>query len=283
LALAFLTGAWVLPQHPSGPVLDRYDLSSKAGTEINLPRVLEEISGLVATPDGRLFAHHDERAVVYELDPSDGKLIKAFSVGVLGIPGDFEGIASAEGLFFMITSGGQLVAFREGVPGSSVRYEVVNTGLGRFCELEGLAFDSQTRALLIPCKSPKASDLKDHLVVFSLPLETMKPQEGTPRVFLPLQELKDAGLDDEFHPSAIEIHPETRSLIITAAREEALVEVGRDGTLLAVKELKRKDHPQPEGLAFLPDGTLIIADEGQGKRGQITRYSPSAASQGGGR
>jgi uncharacterized protein YacL len=36
--------------------------------------------------------------------------------------------------------------------------------------------------------------------------------------------------------------------------------------------LHRKTHPQTEGITFLPDGTLVLADEGQGKKGRLTRY-----------
>ena len=93
-------------------------------------------------------------------------------------------------------------------------------------------------------------------------------------LLIPLQELEARGLDDKFHPSSIEVHPETGALILVAARQEAMVELSSEGEILATRELKRKDHPQPEGLAFLPDGSLILADEGQGKRGTITRYTP---------
>ena len=91
------------------------------------------------------------------------------------------------------------------------------------------------------------------------------------------------GLGDSFHPSAIEVHPESGSLILLAAREEAIVEVGPQGELVATRELKRKDHPQPEGVAFLQDGTMVLADEGQGKRGTLTRYSRKGTRGGGNR
>lgn len=156
-------------------------------------------------------------------------------------------------------------------------YEVHALGLGRLCEMEGLAFEESRNALLLPCKTPRTSRLKDHLVVFSVPLTSMTP-DPEPRVFLPLKDLDSAGLGKNFHPSAIEIHPESGSLILVAAREEALVELGPNGQILATEELKRKRHPQPEGLTFLPDGSLVIADEGQGGRGTVTRYPPTGGS-----
>jgi len=270
-ALCLLSGAWIRPTQAPEPRLELLDLSPDAGAREKLPRVLEEISGLATTPDGRLFTHNDERAVVYQIDPDSGEVIKAFSVGALGIPGDFEGIAVAGDQFFLLTSAGQVLEFQEGAGGRTVAYRTHSLGLGSRCETEGLAFDEATGALLVPCKTPREKDLRGHLVVFSVPVNTMRP-DLMPRVFLPLDDLDERGLGDEFHPSAIEVHPQTRSLILVSAREEALVELSPYGEILATKELKRKDHPQPEGLAFLPDGSLVLADEGQGKRGTLTRY-----------
>jgi uncharacterized protein YjiK len=145
--------------------------------------------------------------------------------------------------------------------------------LGEFCEMEGLAYDAAQDELLMPCKEPRAPDLEDHVVVFALPLQTLRPYR-IPRVFVPLEELERFDLDPEFSPSAIEVHPETGGILLLAAREEAILELSPTGALVDGRELKKKEHPQPEGIAILPDGTLLIADEGQGKRGRITRYAP---------
>ncbi|MGD2121349.1 MAG: SdiA-regulated domain-containing protein [Gemmatimonadota bacterium] len=268
----FLGAGFTITQE-SAPILDRYDLSGNGGSSQDLPRVLQEISGLASTSDGRLFAHDDERANVFQVDPETGEILKAFSVGLGGTRGDFEGIAIAGERFFLITSVGQLFEFREGEAGATVGFRVYPLNLGLVCEMEGLAFDPGTETLLLPCKNPRSSRLRNHLVVLSVALESMK-LDPNPRIAIPLQELDSRGLDDEFHPSSIEVHPGSGSLVLVAAREEAMVELSPQGEILATEELKRKDHPQPEGLAFLPDGSLILADEGQGERGTITRYLP---------
>jgi uncharacterized protein YjiK len=260
-------------------VLPHYDLSSGAGIQVGLSWSLQEVSGLATSSDGRLFAHDDERAIVHELDPATGRTIKAFYVGILGIPGDFEGLAIAEERFFLVTSSGRLVEFREGGARETVAYQVRDLGLERRCEMEGLAYDAETSALLLPCKRPRQKELEDHLVVFSVPLQTLSVDDE-PRVFLPLEVLDDNGLGDDFHPSAIEVHPTTRSILILAAREEAGAEVSPKGELLGTFEMKRRDHPQPEGVAFMPDGSLVLADEGRDRRGTITVY-PRRAAEGG--
>jgi hypothetical protein len=261
------------------PVLHTFDFSKDGGVSFELPRELREISGLATSEDGRVFGHNDEFGRVYEIDLSTGAVTKAFNLGRMAIPGDFEGIAIAGERFFLIASTGDLVEFREGVHGSAVGFRVHSLGLGRFCELEGLAVEEARNALLLPCKTPRSGRLEDHLVVFSVSLDSMSP-DPVPRISIPLDELDSAGLGKDFHPSAVVVHPESGSIILTAAREEALLELSPEGKILATKELKRKRHPQPEGLAFLPDGSLVIADEGQGKAGTVTRYAPGAGSGG---
>lgn len=269
--LGVVAVSWIPARQDQSPILERYDLSEDAGVRVELPSALAEISGLASTPDGRLFAHDDERAVVYELDSGSGEVLKRFSVGTLATPGDFEGIAIAGERFFLTTSEGTLLEFREGGNNRAVRYRIHDPGIRGRCEMEGLAFDELENELLMPCKTPRTKDLEDHLVVFSVPLSTLEV-DPEPRFFVPLEELDSKGLGKNFHPSSIEIHPDTRSVLLIAAREEAMAELGPGGDVLATKELKRKAHPQPEGVTFLPDGRLVMADEGQGERGTLTWY-----------
>ncbi len=280
--LLLLLGSDAARAQESTSVLDLYDLSEGSGQEVDLPRVLQEISGLATTPDGRLFAHNDERAAVFELDPLTGQVTKSFMLGAMGVRGDFEGIAVAGERFFMLASDGKVLEFREGEPAAGVRFQVHDFRLDRVCEMEGLAVDPTSNTLLLPCKNTRWDGWEDRLIVLSISLDSME-LVTEPRINIPLKDLDKRGLGKNFHPSSIEVHPQTGALILVAAREEAMVELTPDGEILATRELKRKDHPQPEGLAFLPDGTLILADEGQGKRGTLTRYARTQRGGGEGR
>lgn len=255
----------------SSSFLDRYDFSREGGKQEKLPRVLEEISGLAVTEAGHVLAHNDERAVIYQLDPPTGEVIKAFSAGIGGIRGDFEGIASAGSRLFLMTSSGQILETREGADGDAVSYRMHRTGLEALCEFEGLAYDAHTHSLLLPCKETRTREFASHLVVLEVKLDPVRPYP-VPRIFIPLQELEAMDLGDTFHPSAVEIHPGTGGAVLISAREETILETSAQGTLVGGRELRRKSHPQPEGVTFLPDGTLLLADEGQGKRGRLTRY-----------
>jgi uncharacterized protein YjiK len=213
------------------------------------------------------------------VDPSSGEVVKSFSAGLTGVPGDFEGIAEAENRLFLVMSNGDLLETAEGSDGSAMSYRVHVTGLGPLCEFEGLAFDPATRSLLLPCKETRTRELRDHIVVFSLSLDGMRPYP-VPRVFIPFENLEAMGIEDSFHPSAVEVHPETGHSILVSAREELILEIGPHGTLLEARSLHKKTHPQPEGVTFLPDGSLLIGDEGQGKRGRLTLYRPGGTPEG---
>lgn len=261
-------------------VLGAYDFSKDGGVQEKLPRVLEEVSGLAVTPQGRVMAHNDERAVVYEVDPSTGDVVKAFSAGLGGVRGDFEGIAAVEDRLFLVTSSGDLLEMMEGEDGFAMDYRIHQTGLRPLCEFEGLAYDPAARVLLLPCKSTRTKELKDHLVVFAVNLDPIRPYP-VPSVFIPFESIQGQEVEGAFHPSGIEIHPETGHRIIISAQEEAVLEISPDGILLGGRELHRKTHAQPEGITFLTDGTLLLADEGQGKRGRLTRYQPRRGDGGG--
>ena len=86
--------------------LSRYDLESENPTIIKLPGELKEISGLTMTPDGRLFGEEDEKGYVYQIDYTNGKIIKKFALGNPVVKEDFEDIAYVNDKFYLLKSNG---------------------------------------------------------------------------------------------------------------------------------------------------------------------------------
>lgn len=269
----FLFGPAAEAMQEASGTLARLDLSASRAVHHPLPRELAEVSGLATTADGRLFAHGDERAVVFQLDPRSGAVLKRFRLGPRGVQGDFEGIAIAGDRFFLVDSRATLYEFREGEDGTSVPYRSAATGLADRCEVEGLAYDASTDALLLACKTTRGASLRNHIVVFALPLSRGR-REATPRLRIPLAALTPFGLRESFHISGLEVHP-SGTLVLIAARDEAVLEVSREGRLLHARRLDRRRHPQVEGVAFLRDGTLLLADEAHGRAAAtLTVYPP---------
>jgi uncharacterized protein YjiK len=250
--------------------LPRYDLESAGATSISLPRVLGEISGLAFDAHGRMLAHDDESGTLYVIDPSGGEIAGAFEIGPRGLRGDFEGVAAVGNRIFLATSGGTLI--ETSFPIDLKRAPLVRTittGLDRVCEVEGLAWDAAASALLLPCKTSRERQAEDRLRVYAVSLATLalRPQ---PLLDVPHAALRAAGLPATFHPSAIEVHPRSGNYFLLAAQEEAIVEIARDGRVLAARRLDARVHAQPEGIAFGPDLALWIA--GEGERGTLSRY-----------
>lgn len=275
---AILACAGILTLGPAGvagqastTLLDRYDLQRRS-SRFDLPGRLEEVSGLAATPDGRLLAHDDERAVIHVIDPAEEEVGARFSLGDPPVRGDFEGIALVGERVFLVTSRGILYEFREMPDRREAPYRVTDTELGAHCEIEGLDYDPADHALLFACKV-SAPD-RGTIVVHRVPV--VASQRGLPPLVVDREQLPGHGLSRDFAPSAVAIDPAAGTIVLLSASPPALLEVDRTGRVLAGTALSPERHRQPEGLAFGTDGTLYVADEGDGRDARVTAYERRA-------
>lgn len=247
-----------------------YDVATRKPAILELPRELSEVSGLAMTSDGRLFAHNDEVGIIYQIDYTTGVILKRFSIGEHTLRGDFEDITIVEDKFFLISSNGRLYTFSEGRDGEHVKYEVFQTGLSSINNVEGLCYDPETHSLLLGCKDFPGKGFSRSRAIYSFSLNTMK-LEKKPRFMISLRELKRRfGLED-FKPSGIARNPKTGALFILSVHEPAILEVSPEGEVLGYARLPKIVHQQPEGIAFAPDLTLLIGNEGT-KRGRLVKY-----------
>ena len=256
--------------------LERYVLKPKTATHWKLPTALDEISGLAMTGDNRLLAHNDERAIIFEIDYRNGSIVKAFQLSDTNYPaaGDFEGIAATDDGIFLVTSNGRLFQCREGNAGESVLFNVYTTGVGRDCEIEGLAYDHTQRHLILICKEARSLDMEGQLALCRWSIDDRQlVRDG--QTVITVKDFSRHIKGKKFHPSGIERHPVSGNYFVVAARQAAIAEVTPGGTVIAVRKFPAKWHRQVEGIAFAADGTLIVADEGAGRRGRLTLYPVS--------
>ncbi len=270
-AAALLAVALLGMPSQEAEVLGRYSFDADRRVQWGLPNRLKEISGLAVTRADRLFAHNDERAVIYEIDVPGQKIAKAFSMGRPTVRGDFEGLFVLEDRFFLVTSDGVLFESLEGEDEERLDYNMYVTGAGRLCEVEGLAANVEGTRLLLVCKTPRARELRSWVTLLPWSIEERRlvPEEA---IRIPLDPFTDLVKGNEFSPSGLSLAPGSDHFLLVAARQNAIAEISLDGRLWAITSLDKGRHQQTEGVAFLSDGTLVLADEGTGRRGRLTFY-----------
>lgn len=227
----------------------------RPAARFTLPYALREISGLTVLGEGYLGAVQDEAGELYILSTETGEVA---TVVPFGPPGDYEGIERVGDRLFALRSDGVIMELLDWASGrASVR--TFETELGSFnCNAEGLGTDGGR--LLIACKE-EASDGRSPIYAFDLSTETL-----TEASELILD--RNAGPGKEaLRPSALAVDPISGRTVVLSSRREALISITPGGSAaVEVWDIRPAGLPQPEGLAFLPNGDLFISSEG-GKRG----------------
>jgi len=255
-------------------------------SNFKLPNKLSEISGLAVTNDNRIFTHNDEKSIVYQLDYNSGKILKSFTVGKKTQKEDFEGIAFANGLFYLVTSKGDLYEFSEGDDNEEVKYEKYKTHLNADNDVEGLCYDPNNNSLLLACKGNPGKKIKGNRTVYEFSLDEKKLKKN-PRFILPVKDIMENYnsdfnsklgeffliKDDTFAPSGIEYNPSTDNFFVLSFKGRMIVEISKTGKILKQYFLDSKEHRQPEGITFTKDNKLVISDESAGKKATLTVYN----------
>jgi hypothetical protein len=244
----------------------------KGEVTYNLPSDLTEVSGLAAAGPDSVFTHGDEYAIVYEFRLGDGHILRTFALGEPTLEGDFEGIAAADGMVFLVTSDGLIYAAKPGKNGKRVPYLVYDSGVGPRCEVEGLSEAPSPHDLLLLCKRPRNASEKKRLEIYLWHIGSERA-EATPFLSLPFDGLIDERERAEFRPSGLEWDPVKRQLVVVSARNRMVLFLDPGGRLIERKRLDGERHPKTEGIAIMPDGRMVLADEGSRTReGRLTAY-----------
>lgn len=250
--------------------LARCDLGRAPVERFTMPGPLTELSGLAIGPGGGLLAHADERGRVFEIDPATGVVGRRHVLR--GDPrDDFEGIAAKGDSVALMTSTGRLYLFRLAVDSGEVPFTTIETGLGRWCELEGLAWEPRTGVFLLPCKAGRTPATRGGLVVMRYAPGRAADAQPAP-VQVPGTVLARAAGTAAIRATAVDLDPVTGHIVVLSSRPPQLLAVDTAGRIVGAARLAAGAHPQAEGLALSPE-SVYIGDEGAGKRGMISTYA----------
>lgn len=234
-----------------------------------MPPELREISGLALTARGTVLTHDDNIGRVYEIDPKTGILLKGFSLAG-GVRGDFEAITIAEPDVYLLRSNAKIYKFREGADASQVPYSVYDTGLGKQCEFESMAYEADSSRLVLVCKKFLDKKAPKELLIFHVPLP-LSDRSSITALKVAMKDVVGSNKWKNFHPSDINIDPFTKNYVIVASREKGLIVVTPDGEVVRSEPIPG-DHRQAEGVAITRDSLLLVSDEANVKPPSITLY-----------
>lgn len=250
-------------QQSSSSLLAGCDWNPKTARRVELPDRIREVSGVAGVEDGTMLAHDDEYGVVYRVETSRGRILGVFPIA--GAPvGDFEGIAVWGSTVAVITSDGKLYVMNNPRAGVANPARITETGVGRFCEIEGLAFEFGGETLLLACKIPRVGRLRGLVTIFRWSLKHRAFADPA-EITIPLRALTGSIKARNFRPSSLDRDPVSGHLLVLSSMDQAIAELGTDGKVIQVRKLPRGIHRQPEGVTVLIDGTLVISDEGTGR------------------
>ena len=158
-----------------------------------------------------------------------------------------------------------------------------------------MTYDPASNCLLLACKArpkdPKSiKDINETKGIYAFNLREKK-LNSAPAYLIALDEVRKflnalpqdyphrkklfefyQGDKLEFSPSAIAIHPLSDHIYVTSSKGKQLIVLNPNGKISSIVKLNKKVFPQPEGLAFLPDGTLFISTEGKEDCGMILKF-----------
>ncbi|MFK7844407.1 MAG: SdiA-regulated domain-containing protein [Rhodothermales bacterium] len=252
---------------------------------VKLQKELKEISGLSVLDDKHLAAIQDEKGKIFSIRISDGKIKdeKRFAKD-----GDFEGVEVVGRHLFVLRSDGDIYKVSNW-PTDSTDTKKHETFLSTKHDTEGLGFDHVNNRLLIVCKEDPGTGQKKTRAVYAFDLETNDMDES-PVLVINLQEIEEMAPDISinkairkltaplknlggFKPAALAVHPITQQIFVISSVRKIMLAYNQDGTLEDLWVLSEDDFRQPEGLAFMPNGDLFIANEGGNGRATLMRFN----------
>lgn len=253
---------------------------------VELAAVLQEISGLTTAYENRFLATvSDETGVLYLLDPASGQINQTIPFWK---DGDFEGIEFIGPVAYVVKSTGNL--YRVEFPGTEGQVVTkVENFLDKTYDVEGLGYDPLTNSLLVGCKGP-VGETKRAVFAFDLKTQELNPK---PRYLLleedllacinqlppseTREKLRENLYDSQgvfnFGISALAVEPATGNIFVLSSPGKILAVLNREGAVIHLIKLKKKTHPQPEGICFGPDGDLFMASEGRDGAPLLHRFS----------
>lgn len=234
-----------------------YDLT-RPSKVITLQKEYDEISGICPVDDDTNIAFvQDEAIQVHHSSLLDDSFIDF----KFHAEGDSEDLTIIGESVYILHAGDKPSLYRiDQYKSPDAVYWRYDLDLDESFDPEGLCFDSHSNQLLIACKgAPGKESGRRNVYSFNLESELLHPE---PKLII------DSNLflygASIFNPSSIAIHPHTRDIYLVGTKGvKMIICYANNGIFKGAWGLNPRILPQPEGIAFLDSGRLVLCTEAQ--------------------
>jgi hypothetical protein len=258
--------------HPASKSISHYDVN-KPDKKLELPAILNEISGLTILNGNTIACVQDEKGIAFIYDLADNRISKQLT---FGSDGDYEDIAKVGNTLYILRSDGGIIEFSN-YNSATPKSKIYETGVPAK-DNEGLFYDKSNNRLLIGTKSKIEKNVKG-VFSFDLNSKTLNPSPvhkfDTKQLEKVLNnkgiEIKSKKGKLKFKLSALAINPKDENLYVLSASEYLIFVFDKSGHLLEVTELTPQIYKKAEGIAFYENGDMLISNEGDGGKANIVK------------
>jgi len=255
---------------------------------MTLTKELTEISGITFLNDSVVLAVADEEGELFYYNLKQNKVIKKQAFGP---PDDYEDLVKVGNDLYIVVSNG-LIHHIKNFSSAKPRLNSFKTPLKGKNNIEGIAYDEKNKRLLLSAKDnglddnvktkeiyafDLASGKFNSSPVYTINIEDIESQfkgdaleESSKKL---LKALGNENMNKIFRPSAITIKPSTNEVFVLSSINNLIAVISPSGELSKIIPLIGKSFKQPEGIAFSPDGSLYISNEGKTGQGNIIKLT----------
>jgi len=253
-----------------------YDMG--APIERELGKVLTEISGINYNTDSNsLLAISDNERNIFEINLRTEKL-RDFVVNFYK-KADYEDLVKVNDTVYVMISDGTIVAVPADGTANDSTIRVYPFWSKDKNDFETLYYDPGADGLIMMCKECAGEKNKKVRTAYRFNLSGAKfDSTEFYTISIDSVEARMKNEDADFKPSAAAIHPIEKRLYILGSAGQLMVITDLKGNVQEAYPLHPDKHPQAEGIAFSPSGTMYISNEGKyGKATlQVFPYKPKS-------
>ncbi len=244
----------------------------------SLPYELREVSAVTSHGLDQVACVQDEDGIIFVYDLLSNSIVDQINFSG---PGDYEGLAKVDSIFYVLRSDAQLFKLYRQADSVIVNDSRLNITSQ---DNESLCYDARNKRMLLTPKSKLGSgpEFRGNRAVYEIDIESGKLNQ-TPVFTIEVEDLKNYALLNniplprkevnlltdsidyylKFKPSAIAVHPKTDEIYIISAVDRTLAVFDKSGNIMNFITLDPVLFNKPEGLTFLSNGDLVVTNEGQ--------------------